>query len=257
MKVRFLGTGTSHGVPMIGCRCEVCRSPDPRDARLRPSILVELAAGCHVLVDTSTDLRQQALRYGVERVDAILFTHSHADHILGLDETRRYNVLMGGALPIYGDRRTVDDLRRSFGYVFDAAEEVGGGVPRLVPFVVAGPFCLGPAEVVPVPIWHGPRTILGYRFGRFAYLTDCNGIPDTSWPLLERLDTVVIGALRHRRHPTHFTVAEAVEAAGRIGARRTLLTHLCHDLGHAETSAALPPGVELAYDGLELILGSG
>jgi len=252
VKVRFLGTGTSHGVPMIGCRCQVCRSPDPRDARLRPSIVAQLAEGCHVLVDTSTDLRQQALRYGVERVDAILFTHSHADHILGLDETRRYNVLMGGALPIYGDRRTIDDLRRSFSYVFEAPDEIGGGVPRLVPFVVAGPFCLGPAEVVPVPIRHGPRTILGYRVGGFAYLTDCNGIPDTSWALLEDLDTVVIGALRHRPHPTHFTVAEAVEAAGRIGARRTLLTHICHDLGHVATSEALPRGVELAYDGLEV-----
>ncbi len=149
MRVRFLGTGTSHGVPMIGCHCAVCRSTDPRDTRFRPSIVLELSPACHVLVDTSTDLRMQALRFGVERVHAVLFTHSHADHILGLDETRRFNVIAGEALPIYGDRATIDDLRRTFAYVFTPNALAGGGIPRLVPFVVAGPFCLGPAEVVP------------------------------------------------------------------------------------------------------------
>lgn len=252
MRVLFLGTGTSHGVPMIGCRCDVCQSPDPRDRRWRPSILLTLDSGMRVLVDTSTDLRAQCLRFGVDHVDAIVYTHSHADHILGFDETRRFNVLTGRPLPAFGDASTLADLRRTFAYAFEAVPAAGGGVPSVETVEVSGPFSVGGAEFVPVPISHGARTISGYRVGRFAYLTDCNGIPDSSVGLLGGLEVVVIGALRHRPHPTHFTVAEAVVAAARIGARRTLLTHMCHDLGHAATNAQLPTGIELAYDGLTL-----
>jgi phosphoribosyl 1,2-cyclic phosphate phosphodiesterase len=255
VQVTFLGTGTSHGVPMIGCRCAVCRSDDPRDTRWRPSLLLRLADGTRILVDTSTDLRAQALAFGVDRVDAILYTHSHADHILGLDEVRRFNTLQGTPVPLYGDRRTLDDLRRAFAYAFDPDTAPGGGIPQLRPFEVGGPFCLGSVEVVPVPIRHGERTILGYRIGRFAYLTDCNGIPETSLPLVENLDVLVLGALRHRPHPTHFTVAEAVAAARLVGARRTLFTHMCHDLGHASTCAALPDRMALAFDGLTIDVG--
>lgn len=250
MRITFLGTGTSHGVPMIGCTCAVCRSSDPRDRRNRPSVLLALDDGLQVLVDTSTDLRAQALAYDVTRVDAILFTHSHADHILGFDETRRYNVLMGNALPVFADRATLADLKRVFAYAFTPAPQIGGGVPEVHTFEVGGPFCLGRSEVLPVPILHGRRLILGYRVGGFAYLTDCSGIPDGSWALLEDLDLVVIGALRHRPHPTHFTLDEAQEAARRIGARRTLFTHMCHDLGHAATNASLPDDMQLAHDGL-------
>lgn len=252
MRITFLGTGTSHGVPMIGCHCAVCTSRDPRDARFRPSVYLELAPDLAVLVDTATDLRSQALRFGVERVDAVLYTHSHADHVFGFDELRRYNHLARHAISAYGDARTVADLRRTFAYAFDPAADVGGGVPRVVPAVVTGPFCLGGHQVVPVPIFHGSRPILGYRIGGFAYLTDCSAIPESSFPLLDGVEVVVIGALRRRPHPTHFTVDEAVTAAGRIGARRALLTHMCHDLGHAATNATLPSGVELAYDGLRI-----
>ena len=250
MRITFLGTGTSHGVPMIGCECATCRSDDPRDRRWRPSILVQLDDGLQVLVDTSTDLRAQALRFGFTRVDAVLFTHSHADHILGLDEMRRFNVLQREAISCFGDAATLADLRRIFRYVFDDRAARGGGVPRLRTFPVAGPFCLGRQLVVPVPIEHGSRLILGYRFGPFAYLTDCSGIPDQSWPLLEGVRVLVLDALRDRPHPTHFTVAEAVEAAGRIGAGATWFTHICHDLPHEATCARLPAGIELAYDGL-------
>jgi len=252
MRITILGSGTSHGVPMIGCACATCRSDDPRDRRWRPSILVEGDDGSQVLVDTSTDLRAQALRFGMTRLDAILFTHSHADHVLGLDEVRRFNVLQREPISCYGDAGTLADIRRAFRYVFDERSSRGGGVPQLRTFPLAGPFCLGRQLVVPVPIEHGAHLILGYRFGPFAYLTDCSGIPDASWPLLDGVDILVLDALRDRPHPTHFTIAQAVEAAERIGARATWFTHICHDLPHAATCARLPAGIELAYDGLVL-----
>jgi phosphoribosyl 1,2-cyclic phosphate phosphodiesterase len=250
-RITFLGTGTSHGVPMIGCTCATCHSTDPRDSRLRPSIYVE-AAGGRILVDSSTDLRQQALRYGVTRVDAVVYTHSHADHILGLDELRRFNVLQGGSIPCYADARTWEALRKTFFYVFDGAARQGGGVPQLERRDIDGPFEAAGLRIVPVPIVHGRTPILGLRFGSFAYLTDCSAIPDDSWPLLDGVETLVIDALRHKPHPTHFTVAEALVAVERIAPRRAYFTHMAHDLPHAETCARLPAGVELAYDGLVL-----
>ncbi len=235
---------------MIGCECATCRSDDPCDRRWRPSIFLELDDGTRVLVDTGPDLRAQALAFNVRWVDAILFTHSHADHVLGLDEVRRFNVLQGGAVPCYGDAETIGAIRRMFAYIFDRHTPVAGGLPQLVTFPLAGRFSLGHQEFVPVPLMHGKRPILGYRVGAFAYLTDCSAIPDESWPLVAGLDTLVIDALRDRAHPTHFTVSDALQAAARIGARRTFLTHMCHDLPHAATCARLPAGVALAYDGL-------
>jgi phosphoribosyl 1,2-cyclic phosphate phosphodiesterase len=255
----MLGTGTSHGVPMIGCDCATCRSTDPRDRRTRTSILIERLdaeasnAGPlvvrQILVDTSTDLRTQALARDVRCVDAILYTHSHADHIFGLDEVRRFNMIQRSAIPGYGDARTIADLRRTFSYMFDPATPQGGGLPQVILSTVVGPFTFGGLDVVPVPILHGKRPILGYRIGSFAYLTDCSAIPDTSWPLLDGVRTLVIDALRERPHPTHFNVDEAIAASRRIGAEQTRFTHICHDLPHAATCARLPPGIELAYDG--------
>ena len=235
---------------MIGCHCSTCRSADPRDRRLRPSILVEAVDGTSVLVDAGPDLREQALAYGIRRVDAIVFTHGHADHILGLDDVRRFNYMQRRPMACYADPLTIADIRQTFAYAFDPVTQKGGGLPQLVTFTIHGAFCVGGHEVIPVPLYHGARPILGLRFGAFAYLTDCNRIPDASWPMLEGLDVVVIDALRDRPHPTHFTVAEAVEASRRIAARRTYFTHMCHDLPHAATSVRLPDGVELAYDGL-------
>lgn len=249
--VTFLGTGTSHGVPMIGCRCDTCRSSDPRDRRSRPSIAIEMAGGTRLLVDTTPDLRSQALAFGVDRVDAILFTHCHADHVMGLDDVRRFNVLQDAVIPCYGDARTMREIRRTFAYIFESPDP-GGGVPRIHLSTIDGPFPVAGHEVVPVPVMHGQRSVLGFRLGGFAYLTDCSAIPDGSWGLLRGLDTLAIDALRHRPHPTHFTVAQAIEVAGRLAPRRTWLTHICHDLPHAATNASLPAGVELAYDGLTI-----
>jgi phosphoribosyl 1,2-cyclic phosphate phosphodiesterase len=252
LQVTFLGTGTSHGVPMIGCDCTTCRSDDPRDRRLRPSIYIQADTGERLLVDAGPDLRMQALVHDIRHIDAILFTHGHADHILGLDDVRRFNALMNRPMPLYGDQVTLQEIRRTFSYVFDADTPKGGGLPQLELIPIAGPFRIGAQAVAPVPIWHGQRPILGLRIGRLAYLTDCSRIPDSSLPLLEGLDVLVIGALRERPHPTHFSVAEALEAADRIRPRRTLFTHMCHDLPHAATCARLPEGVTLAYDGLSI-----
>jgi phosphoribosyl 1,2-cyclic phosphate phosphodiesterase len=235
---------------MIGCECATCRSTDPRDRRLRPSIFLEADDGTAVLVDAGPDLRAQALAHRISRIDAVLFTHGHADHILGLDDIRRYNFIQRRPMPCYGDARTIADVRQTFAYAFDPRTQQGGGLPRIETFVIAGPFCLGRHEVVPVPLLHGTRPILGWRTGRFAYLTDCSEIPGDAWPLLNGLDVVVIDALRDRPHPTHFTLSEAIDAARRIGAAQTYFTHMCHDLPHAATCARLPESMQLAYDGL-------
>jgi phosphoribosyl 1,2-cyclic phosphate phosphodiesterase len=252
VRVLFLGTGTSHGVPMIGCDCDVCRSPDPRDQRSRTSIVVDFDDGFRVLVDTTPDLRAQALRHDVRRVDAILFTHAHADHVMGLDDVRRYNALSRLPMPVYSDAPTLESLRRTFSYIFASDAPRGGGVPDLRLWPIGGPFSLGRQDVVPVPLKHGRWNVLGFRFGRFAYLTDCNRIPEASLALLDGLDCLVLDALRHRPHPTHFNVQQAVATARQIGARRTFFTHIAHDLGHEATSAALPAGMALAHDGLVL-----
>ena len=252
MRITFLGTGTSAGVPVIACDCATCRSDDPRDKRWRPSLALAFDDGTSVLVDASPDLRAQALRFRIERVDAILLTHAHADHVLGLDDVRIYNFRQGGAIPCYGAARALARVRRMFDYVFDPATPRGGGLPQLALRELAGPFSLAGATVIPVPLMHGTLPVLGFRIGAFAYLTDCNAIPEASWPLLAGLDVLVLDALRHKTHRTHFTVDEAIDVARRIGAARTFFTHMTHDLPHAATCAALPAGISLAYDGLEL-----
>jgi phosphoribosyl 1,2-cyclic phosphate phosphodiesterase len=262
LKVTVLGSGTSHGVPAIGCDCAVCHSTDPRDRRTRPSILIELQptgpqppfaqAVRSILVDTSTDLRAQALANNVRRVDAILFTHSHADHVLGLDETRAFNRIQQTSIGCYASAETESDLRRMFEYIFTGPRQMGGGVPLLRLFSIAGAFTMGGAEIVPVPLFHGELPGLGFRVGPFAYLTDCNCIPAESWPLLEGVRVIILDALRESPHPTHFNVSQALDVVSRLKPERAYFTHICHELPHAATCARLPAGVQLAYDGLVL-----
>jgi len=250
VRVTFLGTGTSHGVPMIGCQCAVCASTDRRDKRWRPSIYIEAPNGAKLLVDTGPDLRAQALAFGVARVDAILYTHGHADHVVGLDEVRRFNAIQSGTIPCYGDERTLDEIRGMFSYIFGPNTPKGGGIPDITLTTIDGPFEAAGAAITPVPVYHGDRIVLGFRVGAVAYLTDCSRIPAKSWGLLEGVDVVVLDALRERPHPTHFSLTEAVAAAERIGARQTFFTHIAHDLGHERTCAKLPASMALAYDGL-------
>ena len=252
MQLLVLGSGTSYGVPMIGCDCRVCRSSDARDKRTRASVLFR-ANGAAILIDTSTDLRAQALRHGLTHLDAVLWTHSHADHVHGIDDLRQFSAERRSALPAWADRHAADTIRASHAYIFNDHEfKLGWGIPRLDLRVIEEAVDIGGVTVTPVPLSHGHTTSLGYRIGRLAYLTDCSAIPDASYSLLEGLDTLVVGAPRHRPHPMHFTVEQAVAEARRIGPRRTVLTHIAHDLPHAETQAALPEGVNLAYDGMTL-----
>jgi phosphoribosyl 1,2-cyclic phosphate phosphodiesterase len=250
LRILFLGTGTSVGVPVIGCSCPVCTSTDPHNNRLRVSLYIKTEDGPAILVDTGPDLRQQALRYGITRVDAVLFTHAHADHIFGMDDLRRFNRDRDHALPCYADKDTADSIRSIFGYSMN--HNMGGALPLVDINTIDGPFEIERLGIVPVPLQHGRRTTTGYRIGRFAYLTDCNGISEQSLNLLKDLDLLVIDGLRFREHPTHFTVPQALEAIERINPARAFLTHMSHGVDHDTVSKQLPDRVELAYDGLEV-----
>jgi phosphoribosyl 1,2-cyclic phosphate phosphodiesterase len=251
VRITVLGSGTSVGVPTIGCHCAVCTSDDPRDNRLRPSVLVSYDDR-NVLIDTTPDFRFQALRAKMNHLDAVIFTHSHADHIMGLDDVRPFNFRQKGQIPIYAAPDTMAAIQRCFPYIFDGMRRESN-VPQLDARLIDGsPFELFGLEFIPVPILHGRATIYGFRFGAAAYLTDHSDIPPESMALLRDLDVLFLDALRYKPHPTHSTVERSVRTADELKPRRTYLTHICHDLAHERAESLLPEHVRLAYDGLEL-----
>lgn len=254
MRLTFLGTGTSTGVPVIGCHCRVCSSTNPLNQRLRQSLLIE-ANGKYGLIDTTPDLRSQLLRHPIPRLDFVLFTHSHADHLMGLDDIRPFNFRQRESIRAYANPNTAKAIRRAFSYIWDASTQIGGGKPQLDLQEVEEAFTHDGLEILPIPVTHGDWTILGFRIGRFAYITDTNGIPEESRRLLEGIDILALDGLRPGpNHPTHFTIAQAIACAKEIGARETWLIHLAHEVEHEETEAMLPAGIRLAYDGLVLTM---
>lgn len=271
MRFIFLGTGTSAGVPAIGCECAVCTSLDPRDRRLRTAAAVQYTdpSGQErtILLDAGPDLREQSLRQGLKRCDAILFTHNHVDHTFGLDEVRRFNAVMRAPVDIYGEEHTLQHLRRVYKHIFDKQNNTNDSfVATLIAHRIdpEQPFDLLGLRITPIRLHHGRLPILGFRIDAaaaadpsdspfpLAYCTDVSAIPPESWKQLSGLNTLVLDALRHRHHPTHFTLDQAVRAAEQIGARSTYFVHMAHDMGHQETDDSLPEGMNLAYDGLVL-----
>lgn len=255
LAIRVLGSGTSSGVPTIGCSCEVCRSTDPRDTRLRPSILIRHTGpdgeSRNILIDTTPDFRAQMLTAKIGRLDAIIYTHSHADHILGLDDVRPFNYRQG-TIPMYAAPETFAVIKRVFSYAFDE-REFKTHVPRLdVHFIDGEPFDVFGLRFQPVPVMHGKERIYGFRFENAAYLTDHSEVPESSIGLLGGLDVLFLDALRHKEHPTHSTLAASMETARRIQSNRTFFTHMCHDVLHEATEKTLPAGMHLAFDGLEI-----
>ena len=245
-----LGSGTSMGVPTIGCTCAVCHSTDPHDRRTRPSALIEYA-GKVVLIDTTPDFREQAIREGITTIDAVLYTHSHADHILGIDDLRPLSYHRDGKIPLYARPEAADYIRHMFRYIFDADYKFGG-LARLELKPVDGPFDLFGAKVEPIPVIHGESEIYGFRLGSAAYLTDFSQIPEESFSRLQGLDVLFLDGLRYKPHPTHSTVENSIRIADRLKAKRVFFTHICHDLPHEATNATLPPQVRLSYDGMKL-----
>jgi len=249
LDVTLLGTGTSTGVPVPACSCDVCCSNVPQNQRTRCSLLLTYA-GRNILIDTATDLRQQALREKLDTIDAVLYTHTHADHIHGIDDLRPFNKRDAGPIPVYADSAAIAAMRQNFAYIF-APPQQHLYRPRLAAWTIGGRFSLFGLPITPIPLLHGNGTALGYRIGPLAYLTDCSAIPPASLALLAGLELLIIDALRFRPHAAHFHVAAAVAMAEKIGASQTLLTHLSHEVDYRLHGAGLPEGIRFAYDGLK------
>lgn len=250
MTLTFLGTGTSSGVPTLGCHCRVCESPDWHDKRTRPSVLLEFD-GRAIVVDTTPDFRYQALRARMERLDAIVFTHGHADHVLGLDDARGFYFRQGDPIPIYADPKTMERIHEVFSYIFDGSYPYAG-ILKVDPHLIEGPFDLWGQPWLPVPVLHGRMPVMGFRFGKVGYVTDFSTIPASSLETLQGLDVLILDAMRHTPHPTHSSIEQSLELVERLKPRRAFFTHIAHEVAHEETNTSLPPHVRLAYDGLKL-----
>jgi len=248
MKVTFMGSGTSMGVPTIGCPCSVCTSEDPKNKRTRPSLLVNVR-GNNFLIDTATDFRQQAIRENLKRIDAVLYTHGHADHILGLDDLRPFNYFQRMHIPCFGNEPTMNYICSMFSYVFTNPQP-GGSIPRIEPRIISERFEFLGVEIQPLPVLHGKIPVNGYRIGKLSYITDCSEIPDSTYRLLEGTSVLILGVLRYEPHQTHLYVDSALEIIRRVRPDQTYFTHLSHDFDHERTDAELPDGVNLSYDGL-------
>ncbi|GBR76978.1 beta-lactamase domain-containing protein [Candidatus Termititenax persephonae] len=256
MRVTFLGTGTSNGVPMVACACAVCRSDNPHNKRLRSSVWLEKNQ-TSLLIDASSDFRQQALTHNILAVDSVLITHTHADHVFGLDEFRQFNIKYQKRINVYLSAEADQELRTTLRYMYETPRQKGGGVTALDNHILQNyqTINIGEFSVTALPIKHGLYEIFGYRVDNFAYLTDCSEIPEKTFEYLQDLDILVLDALRNTPHPTHFSLAQAVAAARRLGARQTYFTHIAHNLEHEATNQSLPENMQLAYDGLTLDLG--
>lgn len=248
-----LGSGTSAGVPMIGCHCAVCESPDPRDKRTRPSVAISYADKT-ILVDTTPELRLQSRAAALDRIDAVVFTHAHADHIFGLDDVRRFNTILGAPLPVYAAPAAMETIRTAFNYAFHKIETPPSDLyrPELVPTHITGPFDLFGKTWTPIPMPHGRHNVLGFRIDDIAYCTDCSDIPPASRALLRDLDVLIIDALRPRPHPAHLCFAQAIAIIDELRPKRAYFTHLTHDVRHADIERDLPPHIRVAYDTLKI-----
>lgn len=249
--IRILGTGTSSGVPLIACKCPTCLSDDPRDKRLRCSVLIQ-SDNTTIVIDSGADFRQQMLSNKVDKLDAIVFTHHHNDHISGFDDVRAFNYIQNKSMPIYLNEKTLNYLKQVFSYAFEEPEQIGGGVPQLeVNLIDEKKFTVGDIDLEPIPLMHGNLEVFGFRLGNFAYCTDTNFISEESIQKLQNLDILILDALRYNPHPTHFTVAESLEVIAKLKPKKTYLTHIAHQLKHEEAEAKLPENVFIAYDGLD------
>jgi phosphoribosyl 1,2-cyclic phosphate phosphodiesterase len=251
MEVTFLGTGTSHGIPVIGCQCAVCTSPNPRNRRNRTCIWLHDAKQS-ALIDIGSEFRISALQYGLTNVDFVLLTHAHSDHIAGMDDLRIFSQRSGKGIPILADVSTLDGIRSRFPYAFEGPKAYGGGVPQFETQIIDATRRIGPWTITPLPVLHGPEPILGFRIGSFAFITDVTVIPEATLKLLEGVDVLALDCLRRTPHSTHLHLAKSIEYAKVIGAKRTYMIHLAHELEHAETEAELPETCHVAYDGLTL-----
>ncbi len=253
MKVIFLGTGTSHGIPMIGCNCPVCQSDDPKDKRTRCSIYIE-SNHENIIIDTAPEFRLQCIANNIKQIDAVLFTHTHADHVVGLDDIRRFCAIKASKIKCYSYAKAIRTLKQMFSYAFVDIGQNYSERPKLDAQIIDpnSDFNINKTRITPLELYHGNDTILGYRIGNFAYCTDCSDIPHKTLDKLNQLDVLVLDALRYTPHPTHFNVAQAIEIAKKINAKTTYLTHIAHEIKHSELSRKLPKSILLAYDGLTI-----